>query len=58
MSFGTFLSVVVPYLFLFFVLFIGVPYLISALVVGGYEYFKKEESEAEAHEAHQKALGH
>lgn len=58
MSFGTFLSVVVPYLFLFFVLFIGVPYLISALVVGGYEYFKKEEQEGEAHQAQHKALGH
>ncbi|ADN74848.1 hypothetical protein Fbal_0635 [Ferrimonas balearica DSM 9799] len=58
MSFGTFLSVVVPYLFLFFVLFIGVPYLISALVVGGYEYFKKEETADEAQQAQQKALGH
>ncbi|GAA4895040.1 hypothetical protein [Ferrimonas pelagia] len=48
MSFGTFLSVIVPYLFIFFVLFIGLPYLVSALVMGGYEYFKGEEKAADA----------
>ncbi|SHH94766.1 hypothetical protein [Ferrimonas marina] len=45
MSFGTFLTVIVPYLFIFFVLFIGLPYLVSALVVGGYEFLKGEEKE-------------
>ena len=48
MSFGTFLSVIVPYLFIFFVLFIGLPYLVSALVVGGYEYLKGDEKATDA----------
>ncbi|SDI37110.1 hypothetical protein SAMN04488540_101218 [Ferrimonas sediminum] len=38
MSFTTFLTVVLPYLFLFFVLFIALPYVASAIVVGFYEY--------------------
>ncbi|BDY06822.1 MULTISPECIES: hypothetical protein [unclassified Ferrimonas] len=38
MSFGTFLTVVIPYLFLFFVLFVALPYIASAIVVGMYEY--------------------
>ncbi|MBY5993585.1 hypothetical protein [Ferrimonas balearica] len=43
MSFGMFLTVVVPYLFLFFVVFIGLPVVIAGVVRAGYEHFKSEE---------------
>lgn len=61
MSFTTFLTVVTPYLFIFFVLFIAVPFVIAGLVMGLYEMLTVEkESTAEQKKGghHHDALNH